>query len=130
MTATRFLMDENLSPELANVARRRGYYAMHIRDLGLLGVKDWTLLRFVLDGDWTLVTSNANEFRDRYRDRVRLHAGVVFLVDVDPGRDIQIAAFRAALSHIRARPDIVNQEILVRRRAASWMVTRRALPET
>lgn len=129
MTATRLLIDENLSPALVDVARRRGYHAMHLRDLGLLGVKDWTLLRFILDGDWTLVTSNADEFRDRYQDSVALHAGIIFLVGVDPGRDIQIAAFRIALSHIRAKPDIVNQEIVVRRRGKGWTVVRRALPK-
>jgi hypothetical protein len=37
------LIDENLSPTLADLARERGYEAMAVRDLGLLNIKDWTL---------------------------------------------------------------------------------------
>jgi len=102
---------------------------MHLRDLGLLSVKDWTLLRYILTGDWTLVTNNVEEFRERYTRRVRLHAGVVFLVGVDPGRDVQIEAFKTVLSSIDENPDIVNREVLVRRRARGWVMTRRALPD-
>ena len=43
----RFLIDENLSPVLADLARERGYEAMAVRDLGLLNAKDWTLLEIV-----------------------------------------------------------------------------------
>ena len=53
---------------------------MHVRDLGLLSEKDWDLLERISDEDWTLVTNNVEEFRARYRRKVDLHAGVVFLV--------------------------------------------------
>jgi|SRR5208337_1126086 len=79
----RFLIDENLSPTLVDLARERGYEAMAVRDLGLLNAKDWTLLARVQNEDWTLVANNIGEFRKRYARKATLHAGVVFLVDVD-----------------------------------------------
>jgi hypothetical protein len=109
----RFLIDENLSPKLAEFAQSKRYEAAHVRDLGLLKAKDWTLLEVVQDGDWTLVTNNVAEFRTRYRSKVDLHAGVVFLESTDAGRDLQLASFGAALEDIDARPSTINQEILV-----------------
>jgi predicted nuclease of predicted toxin-antitoxin system len=35
VTAPRFLIDENLSPALAEPARERGFEAMHVNHLGL-----------------------------------------------------------------------------------------------
>jgi Domain of unknown function (DUF5615) len=35
VTAARFLIDENLSPELVTPAHQRGYEAMHVNHLGL-----------------------------------------------------------------------------------------------
>ena len=75
----RFLIDENLSPALAQISHSGGYEASHLRDLGLLGKKDWSLLEFIQEGDWILVTLNVEEFRERYRSKVELHAGVVFI---------------------------------------------------
>ena len=94
----RFLIDENLSPTLVDLARQRGHEAMAVRDLGLLTAKDWTLLERVQNEDWTLVTNNVGEFRKRYARKTTLHAGVVFLVDIDAGRDVQQLAFAARLS--------------------------------
>jgi predicted nuclease of predicted toxin-antitoxin system len=96
----RFLIDENLSPTLVDLARQRGHEALAVRDLGLLNAKDWTLLERVQNEDWTLVTNNVGEFRKRYARKTTLHAGVVFLVDVDAGRDVQKLAFAAALDEI------------------------------
>ena len=110
----RFLIDENLSPELVETARVRGYEAMAIRDLGLLSEKDWDVLRAVADGDWTLVTGNAHEFRERYRKHAALHAGLVLLKGV-AGRSSQIDAFEAALDDIDDSSDLINTEVLVER---------------
>ena len=111
----RFLIDENLSPVLAELARERGHEAMAVRDLGLLNAKDWTLLELVQAGDWVLVTGNVDEFRRRYARRVDLYAGVVFLAGIDAGRDVQLGAFWAALDACAAGPDLVNTELLVTR---------------
>lgn len=109
----KFLIDENLSPKLAGLAQSKGYRAAHVRDLGLLTAKDWDLLKVIQSGDWTLVTNNVTEFRQRYRSKVDLHAGVVFLEGTDAGRDLQLSAFEAALADIAIQPSLVNREILV-----------------
>jgi predicted nuclease of predicted toxin-antitoxin system len=124
----RFLIDENLSPTLVDLARERGYEAMAVRDLGLLNAKDWTLLEKVQDEDWTLVTNNFDEFRRRYARKVTLHAGVVFLVDVDAGRHVQRLAFAAALDEIDANADLVNLELLVESRGDRICTRRLRLP--
>jgi predicted nuclease of predicted toxin-antitoxin system len=125
----RFLIDENLSPALAAIARERGHEAMAVRDLGLLNAKDWTLLEVAKAGDWILVTNNVEEFRRRYARRMELHAGVVFLAGVDGGRDVQLAAFRAALDDIDTAPDVVNVELLVTRKGdGAIVILRRPLP--
>src|SRR5713101_6684165 len=92
----RFLIDENLSPSLAERARARSYEAMAVRDLGLLTEQDWDLLRLIERDDWTLVTNNVREFRNRYRRHFALHAGIVFLDGV-AGLAAQTNAFEAAL---------------------------------
>ncbi|MGH9435926.1 MAG: DUF5615 family PIN-like protein, partial [Terriglobia bacterium] len=60
----KFLIDECLSPDLAEAARQRGFAeSSHVVWLGKSGAKDWQLKRIILDGDWTLVTRNSVDFR-------------------------------------------------------------------
>jgi hypothetical protein len=94
----RFLIDENLSPMLVDLARERGYETMTLRDLGVLNAKDWTLLEKIQNEDWTLVINNVQEIRKRYAHGAVLHAGAVFLADVDSGRDVQRLAFALAVN--------------------------------
>jgi len=110
----RFLIDENLSPDLVERARTRGYEAMAVRDLGLLSEKDWDLLRRVEEDAWTLVTNNVHEFRGRYRTHIALHAGLVLLEGVS-GLAAQVEAFEAALDDIDSSRDLTNTEVLVER---------------
>jgi predicted nuclease of predicted toxin-antitoxin system len=106
VTAPRFLVDENLSPALVEVAHERGFEAMHVNHLGLRTETDWNLLKVIAEQDWILVTNNAIEFRGRYRE-IELHPGVVFLVPAVL-RAEQVRLFGAALDYVRARPDMVN----------------------
>lgn len=124
----RFLIDENLSPTLVDLARERGYEAMAVRDLGLLNAKDWTLLEKIQNEEWTLVTNNVGEFRKRYARKAALHAGTVFLADVDAGRNIQRLAFAAALDEIDANADLVNLELLVEPERGGFRARRLRLP--
>lgn len=60
----RLLIDECLSPDLVKLAIEAGHVeSTCLRDRGLLGTKDWTLMRLVLDENFTLVTVNAQDFR-------------------------------------------------------------------
>lgn len=128
MTAQpRFLIDENLSVQLPQIAHQRGYECVHVRDLGLLSEKDWDLLRRIKDEDWTLVTNNAEEFRTRYRRSIDLHAGVIFLIDVW-GTEAQRHAFAAALDDIDHDADLTNTEMLVDSYGRGYRVRRFELP--
>jgi hypothetical protein len=101
---------------------------MAVRDLGLLTEHDWDLLRLIERDDWTFVTSNVHEFRGRYRTRVAMHAGVVFLEGV-AGIAVQANAFEVALDDIDQSPDLTNTEILVERLGPTrFRISRSDLP--
>jgi hypothetical protein len=123
----RLLIDENLSVQLPQLVRERGYECMHVRDLGLLSEKDWHLLERIREDDWTLVTNNVEEFRARYRRKADLHAGAVFLVS-SAGFDTQKGALTAALDDIDRDGNLVNTEVLVERLGDGYRVRRFDLP--
>lgn len=123
----RFLIDENLSVQLPPLIQERGYEASHVRDLGLLSEKDWDLLERIRKEDWTLVTNNIVEFRDRYRRKVDLHAGVVFLAG-GVGFKAQMALMLAAIDDIDRDCDLLNMEILVEVEGSGHKVSRFPLP--
>jgi hypothetical protein len=86
------------------------------------GWKDWSLKPFILEGDWTFVTSNAVDFRgpaDRPGSRgqyaeVPIHAGLICLGGPASGMtlDDQLALFAIALDEIGAG-ELVNQVLEV-----------------
>jgi hypothetical protein len=103
----RFLIDENLSPMLVDLARERGYETMTLRDLGMLNAKHWTLLQ--KDSERRLDARHQQRSRNRkcYAHGAVLHAGAVFLADVDSGRDVQRLAFALAVDDIDPDADLV-----------------------
>ena len=123
MTAPRFLIDENLSVKLPEVAHRHGFEATHIVHLGLREWKDWDILGIVQRDSWTFVTNNAVEFRSRYRG-IEIHAGVIFLVP-SVRREQQLLLFDAALDHVVNDPDLTNQALDVGLSEAGGIVIRR-----
>ncbi|MDR3415253.1 MAG: DUF5615 family PIN-like protein [Nevskia sp.] len=60
----KLLIDECLSPKLVVLARAAGHHeSTCVRDRGWQGQQDHTLMRNVVDEDFTLVTHNAIDFR-------------------------------------------------------------------
>ena len=98
----KFLIDECLSPELAKLARERGYVeSNHVRWLGLAGAKDHAVTRRAVDDGYVLVTHNTTDFRGLY-GREELHVGLVTF-NTAPGLmslDLQIRLFDLALSEL------------------------------
>ncbi|WP_095205343.1 DUF5615 family PIN-like protein [Mesorhizobium carmichaelinearum] len=73
----KFLIDECLSPELAKLARERGFTeSSHVRWLGLAGAKDHVVTRRAVDDGYILVTHNTTDFRGLY-GREEMHVGLV-----------------------------------------------------
>ena len=118
----RLLIDECLSPDLVELAIDAGHVeSTCLRDRGLLGTQDWTLIKHVLDADFTLVTVNAQDFRGRGQDapgglyaHIDLHAGLICL---NSARSLDLTAqrslFEEALEALTELPDLINQVLEV-----------------
>jgi hypothetical protein len=127
----RLLIDECLSPDLVDLAVAAGHVqSTCLRDRGLLGTQDWTLIKHVLAEDYTLVTVNAQDFRGSGQDApgglyatIEMHAGLVCLNSVR-GMDLnaQRELFEIALNELAERPDLINQVLEVTEEASGEVV--------
>jgi hypothetical protein len=64
------------------MARERGHgESSHVVWIGRQGIKDWDLLKIVLEGDWTLVTRNATTFVGQmlHRERAASISGLTYM---------------------------------------------------
>jgi len=134
----KLLIDECLSPELAKVAQSRGHDASsHVVWLKRSGWKDWSLIRFILGGDWTFVTRDALDFRGpasapgskgQYAD-VEIHAGLICLNGPEGmDLDLQLELFELALNEV-GDGDLVNKALEITLREDNEVrVLRYALP--
>jgi hypothetical protein len=88
-----------------------------VRDRGWSDIKDWELVVLAVEGDYTLVTHNAVDFRgggpgrlDGQHAKQPIHAGLVclnsvFVMDLERQRDL----FALALAELARQGDLVNQ---------------------
>jgi hypothetical protein len=116
----KFLIDECLSPDLATLARQRGFAeSSHVTWLGKAGWKDWELKDFILDEDWTFVTRNSSDFRGavsapgargQYAG-VTLHAGLVCINGPDQMGAYDEAELFAIVLDAIADGDLINEGI-------------------
>jgi hypothetical protein len=118
----RLLIDECLSPGLVDLAVDAGHVeSTCLRDRELLATKDWKLMRYIFDNDFTFVTVNVRDFRGGGEDgpgglyaTTELHAGLVCL---SSARAMDIRAqgelFELALEALAGIPDLVNQVLEV-----------------
>ena len=108
-----FLIDEDVTPRLRDVAIARGYNAYHIQYLDWKGRKDFAIRRRMLEEDLTLVTGNWKDFPPMLQ-REEVHPGAVSLPDVP--RAEQIRLFEAVLDYIEAAippNEMVNRVLIV-----------------
>lgn len=136
----KFLIDECLSPDLAMLARERGFAeSSHVTWLGKAGWKDWELKRFILEQDWTFVTRNSVDFRGpanqpgskgQYAD-VPLHAGLVCINGPDSmSAENEVELFSIVLDELGPN-QMVNQaiEITLAEAEAGYELVRYDIPE-
>jgi predicted nuclease of predicted toxin-antitoxin system len=103
----KLLIDECLTPDLADIARARWIEASHVARIGYKSAPDWSLVEFAVRSDFGSVTNNARDYRRLYQ-KVDLHPGL--LIIVPQGRHHQqVALFRKLLDYLESSPDIVNQ---------------------
>jgi len=121
-----FLIDECLHTSLVDVATERGHEATHVNFRGLSGVKDWNLMAPIREGEFTLVTNNARDFRRLYA-REEIHAGLVILIpNVTP--EEQRVLFDAALDELGAGAGLINEALEVGLVDGEIQITRYELP--
>jgi hypothetical protein len=118
----RLLIDECLSPELAQLAIDAGHVeSTSVRDRGRLGLKDWELMEYVIEEDFILVTRNAQVFRGAGKANpgglhgaIEVHAGLICLDSaLEMDLDLQQELFRHALNMLTELPDLINQALEV-----------------
>jgi hypothetical protein len=127
----RLLIDECLSPDLVDLAVAAGHVeSTCLRDRGLLGTQDWTLIKHILAEDFTLVTVNAQDFRGSGQEApggfyatTELHAGLVCLnsvrhMDLNAQREL----FEVALKELAELPDLINQVLEVTEESSGEVV--------
>jgi hypothetical protein len=115
----KLLIDECLSQELARLAQERGHHeASHVIWIGKGGWKDWRLREVIIDGSWTFVTKNSEDFRGPAESPgskgqyagVDLHAGLICLNGpVGMDLDVQLEMFGVALDELDREADLTNQ---------------------
>jgi predicted nuclease of predicted toxin-antitoxin system len=110
-----FLIDENLSPDLAKLAQARGYRALHATWARLQGKPDHRVAEFAASRDFILVTNDLVDFQRIYRGR-KDHPGIIFLWVSDPDlmdRQMQETMFEAGLVQA-VQDEPLNEAIYVR----------------
>ena len=137
---SKFLIDECLSPDLATLARQRGFAeSSHVTWLGKAGWKDWELKHFILDEDWTFVTRNSSDFRGpsaapgsrgQYAG-VTLHAGLVCINGPDQmGAEAEAELFGIILNAI-GDGELINEGIEITLSAnGEFELVRYSLPKS
>ena len=111
----KFLIDENLSPALAGMAKARGYVALHVTWAKLRRASDAKIARYAIANDMVLVTNDLHDFGRIYQ-RQELHPGIVFLRYMDNelmSLETQRHMFEGALNQVE-RSEPINEAILVR----------------
>jgi hypothetical protein len=118
----RLLIDECLTPELVKMALKAGHgESTCVRNRGLAGTQDWKLIEFAVEGDFTLVTNNAVDFRGGGPNKLggehakqAIHAGLVCLNSVHTlDLQRQLILFQIALDTLATIDDLVNQALEV-----------------
>jgi predicted nuclease of predicted toxin-antitoxin system len=107
----RFLIDECLSTELVLEAEREGYEAYHLVRLGKAAMLDWNIVHYAVDGDLTLVTNNASDFRLLY-GKQSLHPGLIIILP-NVKRAMQNRLFREAIKELTTVGDLINRVLEV-----------------
>jgi predicted nuclease of predicted toxin-antitoxin system len=108
----KLLIDEDLSPSVAQALKADGIDACHVRDRKMLGGADRRVLDRAFEEDRILVTANIEDFVKIARKR-ELHAGLVLIEDGGLVRAQQLAIVYAAIAFIGDN-DMANRVLWVR----------------
>ncbi len=111
----RLLLDENLSPKVAEaLAKEGGVDVCHVRDRGLLEARDDEVLEKAYAEDRILVTANVDDFLKLAGAR-EMHAGIILLEAGDLLREEQLHVLRRAITALEDERDLVNRVLRISR---------------
>lgn len=119
----RFLIDECVSPKLADLSRPNLVDIVHANHRGLRTKDDQVVTRWCVANDHALITNNARDFRRIYNG-LEVHPGLVILLPSIKTVFIQ-GLLDKAIDHALALPDIVNTLIEI---DAQGMISTTELP--
>ena len=108
----KLLLDENLSPWVAQQLRDEGVDAVHVNERNLSGATDTQVFARAYQEDRVLVTSNVADFEKLCRS-IEAHAGVVLLEEGDLLRNEQLSILREAVQLVAAEQDMVNRVLKI-----------------
>ncbi len=113
----KFLIDEDLSPKVAqHLCKNYLIDAVAVRDRGLLGKDDGTILTYAFNEDRILITANIADF-ERFAQLIEVHSGIVFLQEGDLLREEQITvvskAVKAIEAEIKAGREMINRVLYI-----------------
>lgn len=103
----KLVLDENLSPKIAEQLRTEGIDIIHVRERGMLGASDAEVLELAFEEERVLVTLNVADFEKLVSQR-EVHAGVVLVTPGGLKRAEQLAVIQSVLANLDG-VDMVNQ---------------------
>jgi predicted nuclease of predicted toxin-antitoxin system len=121
----RFLIDECLSPALAEAAHRAGFEAYHVAHRGWSGKTDAAILERVLNEELVLVTNNRDDFL-ALMGGVELHPGLVVVLE-NVRREEQVRLFGLMLEVAGTMTSLINKVVAI---GADGRVSIADLPST
>jgi len=99
----KFLIDENISPLVAEQLRALGYDVKHVREVGLKGHSDNEIMEYAKREGRSLITLDA-DFADIRRYPLGTHAGIIRLKLKFAPSTIVIDCLRRLLRQIKDMP--------------------------
>ena len=84
----KFLVDEDLSEEIAVILRAKGFDALHLREIGLSGAEDQEVLDEAARQERCVITRNRNDYlalTEFFFHEGRPHYGVLIITRSYPG---------------------------------------------
>lgn len=96
---TRLVVDENLSPRLAQGLRDRGHDAVHVNEVGLRSAPDPVIMAWAARERRAVVTQD-HDFLDHLRDLGAVRPSVVKVVQRGPAALIGAGAQTDRLAHL------------------------------
>lgn len=109
----KLLLDEDISPEIANILTARGIDATCVRNRGYLEAKDHEVLDLAFREDRILVTANVRDFLKLAQSR-ELHCGIILIEDGNLRRIEQLEVIERVLSRVNAEEfEFVNRVVYI-----------------